>query len=256
MAPGIDATLHLPRILCLHGGGTSADIFQVQCRGIIKSLATTFRFVFVNGPFNSVPHPAIVPFFGQNGPFYRWLRWEEDHELDPDAARIILESVKAGMDGDEGDGPWVAVMGFSQGAKVAASMLWANEKIKAGLGDPFRFGVIIAGRAPIVVLDPDDATPPVPHTAGASDLSSAFDGWPTDNKGEHAISTPTLHVHGLQDPGMELHRVMANMYCKDGTAKVVEWDGDHRLPIRPDDVQLVVKEMLVLARDTGVPTEP
>lgn len=37
------------------------------------------------------------------------------------------------MDADEGDGPWVGLLGFSQGAKIAASL-------------PFRRQVLIVGK--------------------------------------------------------------------------------------------------------------
>lgn len=252
MAPAaVDASLALPRILCLHGGGTSADIFQLQCRGIIRRLESTFRLVFTDAPFLSQPHPDIVPYFGDHGPFYRWLRWDGDHEHDDDAENKILNKCQKSMDEDPGTGPWVAVLGFSQGAKIAASILWAQEKVKGGQG-PFKFGVVMAGRAPVVVLDPEKKMPTIPYTADIGQMSTDFTDWAPDNEGEHAISIPTLHVHGTQDPSTDLHRLMSSKYCKDGTARVVEWDGGHRLPIRPEDVEAIVEHMLDLAKETGV----
>lgn len=245
------ASLSLPRILCLHGGGTSAEIFQLQCRAIIRRLADTFRFVFVDAPFLSQPHPAIIPYFGENGPFYRWLRWDGDQKHDADAERKVLRQLQWAMNEDEGTGEWVAVLGFSQGAKIAASLLWAQEKVNGGKG-PWKFGVIMAGRAPVVVLDPEKKLPPVPHTADISQMSTEFTDWAPNNKGEHALSIPTLHVHGTQDPAQDLHQKLADDYCKDGTARVVEWDGGHRLPILPADVEKVTTIMLELARETGV----
>ena len=244
--------LDLPRILCLHGGGTSAEIFQLQCRGIINRLSDTFRFVFVNGPWESKPHEAIVPFFGDSGPFYRWLRWEGDHGIDEDAERKLLDHVKKAMDSDKGKGDWVAVLGFSQGGKLAASLLWAHEKIQGNEGlAPWKFGVIMAGRAPVVVIDPENKKPGVPYTADMNQMSTEFTNWAPDNKGEHALSTPTLHVHGLQDLSLEFHRRMLRDYCKDGTGKLVEWDGDHRLPIKPADIAAVSNGILQLAEKTG-----
>lgn len=245
------ASLSLPRILCLHGGGTSAEIFQLQCRCIIRRLADTFRFVFVDAPFLSRPHPAIIPYFGENGPFYRWLRWDGDQKHDTDAERKVLRQLQWAMDEDEGTGEWVGVLGFSQGAKIAASLLWAQEKVNGGKG-PYKFGVIMAGRAPVVVLDPEKKMPAIPHMADISQMSTEFADWAPDNKGEHALSIPTLHVHGLQDPAQDLHQKLATDYCKDGTARVVEWDGGHRLPIQPKDVEAVTGQMLEMARETGV----
>ncbi|KAF4119583.1 putative esterase [Geosmithia morbida] len=246
-----DNSLKLPRILCLHGGGTNADVFQLQSRSIIRRLGSTFRFVFINAPFYSDTHPDIVPFFGDLAPFYRWLRWEGGHEHDEEAESKILETCRRAMDKDPGSGAWVGVMGFSQGAKIAASLLWAQEHVDGGDG-PFKFGIIIAGRAPIVVLDPQKKLHPVPYTANANQMSVESKDLAPDNKGQHAISIPTLHVHGLQDPGMHLHRVMADKYCKDGTARSIEWDGGHRLPIRPDDVEIMVSEILDMVKDASV----
>ena len=39
------ATLHLPRLLCTHVGGTNARIFRMQCRVLEKHLGHTFRLV-------------------------------------------------------------------------------------------------------------------------------------------------------------------------------------------------------------------
>lgn len=249
------ASLNLPRLLCLHGGGTSAEIFEVQARGIVRALAGTFRFVFVNAPFLSAPHPDIVPYFGDSGPFYRWMRWDGDARENTEEERKILSQLQWAMDEDEGRGDWVGVMGFSQGAKIAASLLWTQEKVKEGKG-PFRFGVIVAGRAPVVVLDPERKMLTIPHTADISKLGHDFADWAPDNKGEHAISIPTLHVHGTRDPGHPLHKRLVTDYCKDGTARVVEWDGGHRLPIQKDDVDAVVGHMLELAREAGVMKSP
>ena len=94
--------LALPRILCLHGGGTSAEIFQIQCRVIIKRLQGIFRLVFVDAPFTSRPHPAIVPYFGDEGTFYRWLRWNDDEPYDNFAEAKILDCIETAMRTDGG----------------------------------------------------------------------------------------------------------------------------------------------------------
>jgi predicted esterase len=228
-------------------------------------MAAHFRLVFVDAPFPCNAHPAIERVYGDQGPFYRWLRWQEDHdEVDAgQAASMILSQCKAAMDGDPGTGDWVGVLGFSQGAKVAASLLWLQERTAKKLGGPprlpalgadvrFRFGVIMAGSAPLVNLDNTGALGPTPrHVATADNLSMAFADWPDSNQGEHAVGTPTLHVHGLEDPGIDRHRQLISLYCKSGTTKLVEWNGDHRIPIKTPDVDLVVSNVLQMARDTG-----
>lgn len=316
-----DPSLPLPRILCLHGGGVNAKVFRWQCRSIIRSgLTPHFRFVFADGPFECDPHPAIVTVYGEHGPFYRWLRWLEDHEevSAHETCRSILGGLQKVMDSDEGTGEWVGVLGFSQGAKIAGSLLWSQEFFKrrwrerqrngekangngignenghsVGGGGPFgadeedeeeeevvllrdnkrggkavdfKFGVLMAGSAPTVMLDP---RPPKPwHGYGyefgsraapryvetADKTSMSFSDWPSVSElegGEHVITLPTLHVHGLLDPGIERHRKLLELYCAKGTTRLVKWVGDHRLPIKTADVEMVVKGVLDIAWETG-----
>jgi hypothetical protein len=66
------------------------------------------------------------------------------------------------------------------------------------------------------------------------------------------LVTPTLHVLGLQDPDVARHRILLARYCKPGTARRVEWDGDHRLPIKTPDVTAVTGKILEMAEDTDV----
>ncbi|KAM7202180.1 citrinin biosynthesis oxidoreductase CtnB [Rhypophila sp. PSN 637] len=272
-----DATLALPRILCLHGGGVNAKVFGWQCRSIIRVLTPYFRLVFADGPFECHPHPDIVPVYGEHGPFYRWLRWMDRHEPVPahEACKSILEGLQKFMDADEGTGEWVGVLGFSQGAKIAGSLLWSQEWFKENAQDEeeevvllrdntrggkaveFRFGVVMAGSAPTVMLDPrppkDQSVPRYVEMADKTSLS--FSDWPSlaeVDGGEHVITLPTLHVHGLADPGLERHRKLLELYCKRGTTKLVEWGGDHRLPIKTADVEPVTGKIMEMAWETGV----
>jgi pimeloyl-ACP methyl ester carboxylesterase len=252
----VDDTLGLPRILCLHGGGVNGEVFRLQCRSIIARLARTFRLVFMDAPYTSNPHKDIVAVYGEFSPFYRWLPWNEQ---EPDlprwaGAEDVMNSCLAGMANDAGSGPWVGLLGFSQGAKMAVSLLWAQQQAEAILGKgqartQFRFGVIMAGSAPIVHLDL--RLPRPRHIASAAMQSTAFDDFPGAPFGEHVLRMPTLHVHGLQDAGIERHRQLLEVYCKPGTTRLVEWDAGHRLPIKPLDVQAVVDEMLEMAREVG-----
>ncbi|KAH8799176.1 serine hydrolase FSH [Xylogone sp. PMI_703] len=248
-------SLSLPRILCLHGGGINAQIFQIQCRSISARLESTFRLVFVNAPFICAPHPGIRELFGDLGPYRRWIRWLSHHKpAQADvAAREIVATCQKVMEEDPGSGEWVGIMGFSQGAQIAASLLWAQQKVAALPGDEapltsFKFGILVAGRAPIARLDM--RLPSRRHIAEASDMT--FEDWPKNNEGDHVLSIPTVHVHGLKDPGLEFYRLLLNRYCAVETASLVEWDGDHRLPVKEPDVERVVSEVLKVADMVGV----
>lgn len=258
--PATDTTLHLPRILCLHGGGTNARIFQSQCRALRARLGPYFRLVFAEAPFYTTPGPDVVSVYEKWGPFKAWfppgyaVGSPQDGPVpissSPVASKIVLDSIEqsiqAAMDESNragGRGPWIGLLGFSQGAKMAASLLLRQQndmhmnQCKRVSEADYRFAILIAGRAPLVELC----------------LQNEFSS-PGFDVGDYgtALHLPTIHVHGLKDPGISLHRDLLNNGCEYGSARLVEWDGEHRVPIRTPDVMAVVDATLDIARDTGV----
>ncbi|KAL4926721.1 serine hydrolase FSH [Aspergillus undulatus] len=235
----------LPRILCLHGGGSNARIFKAQTRALRYELSDHFRFVFVEGPFDSEPGPDVTSAYEKFGPFRRWFRSRPQHPpIDPqEAVACIQESIYAAMDLDDlqgGTGEYVAVMGFSQGAKLAASLLFRQqvraEKLgQAMSGTNFWFALVMSS----ALLDASQIALDRPATS--EDL----------RRMEHVLCLPTIHVHGLQDTGLMLHRVLLREYCSKN-ARLVEWDGGHRVPIKTKDVVPLVHEILQLVKQTGV----
>ncbi|KAF2219936.1 serine hydrolase FSH [Elsinoe ampelina] len=246
------STLPLPRILCLHGGGVNADIFTLQCRAIINMLSSTFRLVFADGPHFCGPGPDIVPVYEAYGPFRRWLRWKEgEHpEIDDEAATgEIMYCINRAMEEDEGTGQWVGVLGFSQGAKVAASLLYDTQcrLEKYGKAEPeWKFAVVMQGRPPLVSFGSHSKHPEV------CDAGQISEGWDLKGKFEKRLKLPSVHVHGLQDYGLELHRRMTREYCDPESVTLVEWDGAHRLPIKTDDVSKVCQAIWKVARAQGI----
>ena len=65
------------------------------------------------------------------------------------------------------------------------------------------------------------------------------------------LRLPTIHVHGLQDPGFHLHRRLVNDYCEPGSTTLIEWDGNHRIPLKKADVDKVVEAILDVAAKTS-----
>lgn len=63
---------------------------------------------------------------------------------------------------------------------------------------------------------------------------------------------PTVHVHGMADAGLELHRRLLNEYCEKGTTRLVEWEGAHRIPIKGSDVEPVVRAIWDVAEEAGI----
>ncbi|KAG5951530.1 hypothetical protein E4U53_002897 [Claviceps sorghi] len=253
--------LHLPRILCLHGGGANAHVFRLQCRGLFRVLGDSFRFVFPDAPYYSPPDPSIVPAYAHLQPFRRWLRWQQD-QPNPGAdaiCRDIDDALREAMVRDDAmgaTGDWVAIMGFSQGAKIAASVL-LRQQLRAAkfgprqAGTNFKFAVLLAGRAPLISMDPEltDSLALADADELTTGVFSQVTGSFLRGSEDHRLSLPTIHVHGRQDAGLEDHRRLLTDFCRQGTTRLVEWDGSHRVVIQETDVARVAREVLTLSRD-------
>jgi hypothetical protein len=258
------STLSLLRILCLHGGGVNAAIFRSQMRALLShpSLSSRFRFVFIDAPFLCAEGVGVKPVYEAWGPFRRWFRWLASHEEveDPRGAHGKLwTAVRHGMERDQGSGEWVGLWGFSQGAKLVCSLLYEQQLcVDRGTemmtgdfeGVRWKFGVVLAGRCPFAALSEEGEGLAWLQSAGG--LPSEADMEAIEDRPDMKLRVPTLHVHGLRDEGLELHRRAVRDYCAPGTTTVVEWDGPHRVPIKKGDVELVVKAFVELVDEYGL----
>lgn len=249
-SPPDDPTLHLPRILCLHGGGVTGDVFRAQARALIKHLPD-FRLVFADGPFFCDPGPGIVPVYQDCGPFRRWLRWLPEHaEIDDESAiEEVFYAIETCKKEDEGTGPWVGLLGFSQGAKLSSSLLYDQQvrlEREGKATTEYKFAVSLAGRSPIVSFCEYSRSEACVRPGAISE------GFKFEGKSPDVLSLPTIHVHGLADAGLHLHRKMLEQYHDPKTTTVIEWDGTHRVPIKATDVLPITKEIYRVAREQGV----
>lgn len=258
MTIGTDPTLHLPRILCLHGGGTNARIFRMQCRILERTLRPHFRLVYAEATLPARPGPDVTSVYKGYGPFKAWLRI---HPEDPiqDAYDIVdkietsLTAAQVADDYRGATGEWVGLLGFSQGAHLAASILATQQELRRQGGDHavwprYRFAVLLAGRGPLRWLCPD-----LPMPTGFVDATQCTTGCEQPVvRGELLLEVPTVHVHGLADPGLELHRALLYRYCDHRAVALVEWGGEHRVPIKGKDVAPIVQQILTVAWRAGV----
>ncbi|CAI6097252.1 unnamed protein product [Clonostachys chloroleuca] len=254
----VNTDLSLPRILCLHGGGTNARIFSNQCRVIKHHLEKSFRLVFCDAPYISKPGPDVTTVYSEWGPFRSWVKAQpvDTNENNPfgtpyhrmhsvvmpahenDALEVVDNIETSIMDAMRVDdlsgatGEWAGLLGFSQGAKIAASVLLREQERAKSLGGlhfgSFRFAILLAGQGPLVSLDH--------HT-------QAYFGREEEVK-EALLELPTVHVHGLRDAGLRLHQEMRKRCCSTTSTVVVEWDGDHRVPIKTAHVNAVVTAVM------------
>jgi predicted esterase len=275
---GYDLGLDLPRILCLHGGGTNARIFRSQCRVLSTHLKGKFRLVFAEAPLSCNAGPDVLSVYKEWGPFKSWIPSalgcpEVDNHT---AIELFKGALDRAMDEDDdlgATGPWVGLLGFSQGAKMCASLLFLQQLrhmhgMKPSKRLDFRFGILLAGRAPLVALDMNLAS--LYATDGTDDESKNSagvvdpNGDPIQNnnswlrrisygyESSTRLHIPTVHVHGLRDAGLSLHRKLLAECCEDGSTRLMEWEGDHRVPIKTKDVSVLVQHILTLTIETGI----
>lgn len=198
-------------------------------------------------------HEDLRKVYAGMGPCRRWSRWlphhpPQDHES---AVAEIEHSLTSAMDADEGTGKWVGLIGFSQGAKLALSMLLENqlrqqdEPSATGFaGVQWKFGVIMAARAPPFSLS--DRTMHSTNYMRLGELLQESDFAASEFPDK--LHIPTLHVHGLRDSGLELHQNLLRYFCDPANTELVEWDGGHRIPFRPADVKLVADRIFKMAK--------
>ncbi|MDI1488094.1 MAG: hypothetical protein OHK93_007368 [Ramalina farinacea] len=243
-----------PRILCLHGGGVSAKIFERQMRYFIKSLEHDFRPVFADGPWLSEMHDDLKPVYSHMGPCYRWANWKPHHAPmnDASAIREIESALVKAMSEDEGQGEWVGLVGFSQGAALAFSILLENQlRLERDPSSPgfagvhWQFGVIMAGRGPPFSMSPH--TQLNHHFKSLTQLPQGRKKSLRSDPFATKLRTPTLHVHGLGDGGLELHRDLLKQSASPAHSMLVEWEGAHRIPFRSTDVNRITEAIREVA---------
>ena len=166
------------RILCLHGYAQNAEFFRARTGALRKALKAVAEFHFVDAP-----HPATAEFLGEV-PEERGaaLGWFNVGETAPGARPAIstqyvgveatLECIRAAV---EEHGPFDGVLGFSQGATMAAYCCLRPETWwKAGAAPPFRFAILFSAFLPrdpawsLVAAEPSKSLPTF-HCFGQSD---------------------------------------------------------------------------------------
>ncbi|KAI5305259.1 hypothetical protein KEM56_004883 [Ascosphaera pollenicola] len=233
-------------------------------RKLRAKLVSHFRLVFVDGPFMCAAGPGVGMVYQHLDPFRRWLRWLPEHpEISGDAAVSEIDNaISQAVQEDNANGATgecVGLFGFSQGAMVCASLLLRQQKgehqgTPLGAFD-FKFAVICAGRAPLVRFGKGSDDPSMYHLGDPAGRTTVFTNWPSPDdlpevRKEYMLHIPTVHVHGSKDGGLALHRKLMNLYCAPGSTELVQWSGDHRLPLRSDDVEAIVDQIINVAMKT------
>lgn len=206
-------------------------IFSMQTRKLQHALRQHFHFVFVDGPFKTIPGPGVMPIFEGCGPFWRWVKTEGRNDIE--VRQLLQKTLK-----EEG-GPFVGVLGFSQGARLAAGILLEQQERGQVEGQELRFAVCVNGTYPALIL----AEGPSPTLRPTLDAELAE--W--NEIHDLHINLPSVHVHGNQDPYLHGSRLLARCFDSQ-TATVFEFENGHHLPTSVSDTERVAEEILRIFR--------
>ncbi|KAJ5173756.1 Serine hydrolase FSH [Penicillium coprophilum] len=122
------------RVLCLHGMGTNAAILRAQLKPILDLLPTECDFIFPNAPWTCDPFPGVANI--HEGPYLAWIRTPFTEQVVH--AHTYLQKYLSD--------PIDLVIGFSQGAALAASLMLHSEL--AGQPSPFKAAMLICSTLP------------------------------------------------------------------------------------------------------------
>ncbi|KAH7310214.1 serine hydrolase FSH [Rhexocercosporidium sp. MPI-PUGE-AT-0058] len=218
--PSADSTSsRLPRILCLHGGGTTGAIFEIQSHKLRFALRRHFQFTFIDSPFEGGPGPGVLPVFDGAGPFRRWhCESPENSTLrsiiaERDIVRDFIEGILLGA--AEGGAPFVGVMAFSQGTRIATGLMVEQMRSDYRSDIPLlKFAVLLCGNYPYLPF-----------------------------RGVR-VTAPSVHSHGMQDPWLDEGRKLLATCYEASLATLLEFQGGHRLPQSRRDVDLLAKAVV------------
>ncbi|KAL3479545.1 serine hydrolase FSH [Aspergillus californicus] len=130
------------KIVYLHPWGASAEIFESQISPICALIGESHEYVFLDGPVSCGPAKEIPP--SMPGPFHNWY--------DGLSSSQVREAHDFVMDVIEDEGPFDGVIGFSQGAALALSILYHHEICHPNRPPLFRFAIFFCA---VLSISPD-----------------------------------------------------------------------------------------------------
>ncbi|ORY63889.1 serine hydrolase FSH [Pseudomassariella vexata] len=227
------------KFLCLPGAYGSADKFQVQLAPLIRELLSddSASFHFINAPCKAVPPKGFEDFFGKP-PYYRFIEPDESSDDEGDALSRIRDFPERDTPEDtmrelmnvggassyvstqkaiqflykimETEGPFEGIIGYSEGAAVAATLPLQEQRWFQKTGRPpmIKCAVFFAGWPP---LDP------VTYSMVLADESDLM------------IDVHTCHIIGSLDPYVAGSLALYNT-CDPDKAYIFDHGKGHTLP--------------------------
>jgi len=228
------------RFLCLPGAYGSKDKFAVQLAPIVKELTSdgTAEFHFIHGPCPTKPPKGFEDYFG-NPPYFRFIEPDDpsaegaddvlarirdfpDCETPEDTMRELMKegvatshkstesTLKLLLRIMEEEGPFEGIIGYSEGATVASTLLLLEQRRfhETGIAPMFKYAIFFAGWPPV---------DPASHSMLLSDES------------DEMIEIPSCHIIGSMDPYLHGSLALYNV-CDADTAYLFDHAKGHTLP--------------------------
>jgi predicted esterase len=133
----------MKRLLALHGVGSSSDILRSQLAAVTKALEPEYEFFFFDGAFPRERGPGMAAHF--SGPFYSYTEGYSPAEM-----REAIDDLDSLI---QDCGPFDGVIGFSQGASMAASYILDHQTRFPDDPPPFGFAVLLSS---VAAFSPDE----------------------------------------------------------------------------------------------------
>ncbi|KAF4345873.1 EF-hand calcium-binding domain protein [Fusarium beomiforme] len=258
------------RLLCLHGRGTNSDIFESQLGENLPSLSATpivnrlpegYVLDFLDGPCEVNAAPGVD--LRSSGPFLGWHRRHFAKDL-ASAYAYVMEVIRE-------DGPYDGVIGFSQGAALAAGLLLSHQHQAPNEPNLFKFAILLSSVLPAATSETGmDSTEYIvsyekslPEFFGLSNVEISdesfveraylFKQLPSTNKTnriQRNIDIPTLHVLGSQDPFFDFGKAVIDL-CDGKKREVLIHDGGHEVPRLEDcasKIALLLENVVELSK--------
>lgn len=244
------------RVLCLHGMGTDASILRAQLSPSLSLLPPSYSFTFPDAPILCDPSPGVEDFY--NGPYRCWFNTPTTEKV-AQANAYLKEFLTQ-------SGPFDVVIGFSQGAALAASLL-LHQRIEDPKAEPwFKAAIFICSPLPFVCYTEYGVDvrkyfgvlgPPLPSKRpttvpdylvadayfrrndkdlGGGDGGSGgqFYNMFHPSVDQVRISIPTVHIYGRRDDWRRHSKDLVGL-CDPRHVLQFEHDGGHEVPRSASD---------------------